>query len=72
MTSHDFIPLTGLTAELAKMGVSTSYPAAHRRVASGQIPAERVGIQWIVKRSDLPAIAAAIAAARPNALAANA
>lgn len=54
----DTIRLPELARELRKHGITTSYLQVWRWVVAGSIPAERIGSRWVVRASDLPAIAA--------------
>ena len=47
-------------------GVVAPYSKSYRLVASGAVPAERVGAKWHVAQSDLPLLAEGLAAPSPD------
>jgi hypothetical protein len=57
------IALPDLPRILRQQGVLASYHDLWRRVVAGELPAERQGRRWTVKREDLPAIARTVAQA---------
>lgn len=42
-----------------RYGASVEYNRLWRYVAQGEVPAERAGSRWLVRRSDVPRVAAA-------------
>jgi hypothetical protein len=54
---EDLIPLPDLPRAMRELGADASYLTAWRAIVAGDIPAERRGARWLVRRSDLPEIA---------------
>jgi hypothetical protein len=52
----EHIALPDLPRLLREQGVPVSYHDCWRRVVAGDLPAERHGRRWSVKREDLPVI----------------
>jgi len=54
---EDVIPLPDLPRAMRELGTSATYLTAWRAVVAGDIPAERRGGRWCVRKADLPEIA---------------
>ena len=62
----DTIPLTQLPRELsAQFARSPGYRKLYTRILDGTLPAHQDGSRWLVRREDIPAIAAALGLAPP-------
>ena len=62
MTTPDKIALATLPRELAAFTgqPAPDYRTVYNRTLSGKFPAEQINGRWHVRRSDLPAVAAAL------------
>jgi len=54
---EDLIPLPDLPRAMRELGTSATYLSAWRAVVAGDIPAQRLGARWCVRKDDLPEIA---------------
>jgi hypothetical protein len=56
----DLLPLASALKPLKDLGADASYWRLWTMATSGDVPALRVGNAWLIRRPDLPTIAAAI------------
>ena len=55
MTEH--ISLTNTPRALREHGATCSYMHLWKAVVAGDIPAQRIGSKWVLRKADLPEIA---------------
>jgi hypothetical protein len=48
-------------------GAAPTYHVLRRAVVEGRVPADRVGVRYVIKRADLPQVAALATPSRPRA-----